>query len=254
MAKLLDIVNNPEPLLARLIRELKLSPREAHTVRTRVAAYRADLFARMQGANVQSKVDQREHRRMALRRLDSAASKPWQAPRATKAKWLRDLAAGGPIEDIADELISLLTGAEAARRAGTWLLDYLMEKGEPTPRVRRVFAAWDRQWAMIHGRKIRRCRLTDCTVEGGRLFAARTSEKDCPYCRRAAGHVQRWRKASRSRRKPESDSPPIRAVRSIRSTRRIVRAAEQARRARLGPSGDTPAAAQTFSVNFEGRS
>lgn len=63
-----------------------------------------------------------------------------------------------------------------------------------TPAAHRLVGSWLREWERLRVGKIRRCEAPRCGIEGGRYFRPRTSERDCPYCRRAASKATRWRR------------------------------------------------------------
>lgn len=68
-----------------------------------------------------------------------------------------------------------------------------------TPRVRRLFNRWRAQWERLRQSRLWRCEHPKCAVVGGRYFIARTSDRDCRYCRRSTTKVTRWRNRARQK-------------------------------------------------------
>lgn len=91
------------------------------------------------------------------------------------------------------------------RKAADWLARHLVtqrrhvpipEWPEPPPhhipssRVRALFDQWRIEWERLRGARVWRCEQPEC----GRYFVARTADRDCRYCRRAASKATRWRR------------------------------------------------------------
>ena len=176
-----------------------------------LATCREQIRERVAGTNHAA-----EPRRRTLRRLEKISQDVLDAAEkhAELKRVAREYAAFAESEladddhgavDLADVLTDTrkLPQFDGLKR-GRMLLRYLGRSRAPeihvwrgaSPQARALLTGWQKQWSTLRAAPIRRCRFPAC----GRFFVPRTSEKDCPYCRRTTpGHVQRWR-AARLRR------------------------------------------------------
>ena len=71
---------------------------------------------------------------------------------------------------------------------------HLLEQQALSVAAWRLVDQWHQQWNKLQTARGRRCASSDCGIPGGRFFVARTSDKDCPYCRRSVSKATRWRR------------------------------------------------------------
>lgn len=101
---------------------------------------------------------------------------------------------------------SQLESAEATdRQLRGAVLGTTLRMPPPSASAQRLSQAWERAWAKLPIKRVRRCQWDGCDVPSGRLFIAATSERDCPTCR------TRYSRDTRSRvRRGVTERPRVR--------------------------------------------